>query len=53
MEELLTLSYNFGEPIDVLINGHNVTGIVEDLDEQQVKLSGEWYQLRDVTYNVH
>jgi len=49
MEELCTLSRNFNEPIKLRIDGRIVTGIVEDLDDDHVKLAGKWYPLAQVT----
>ena len=49
MEEILTLSYNFAEPIGIIVHGEKVIGIVEEMEDGRVNLSGTWYQLNEVT----
>lgn len=48
MEELLTLSCNFGLPIGLIVSGTPITGIVEEIDEDRVRLSGEWYPIAEI-----
>lgn len=54
ISELFTISSNFKEPIKVTFydpyNPKTVTGVVErmDIPNNRVKISGEWYPLKDV-----
>ncbi|XID91021.1 hypothetical protein ACF3MZ_21215 [Paenibacillaceae bacterium WGS1546] len=48
MEELLTLSCNFGLPIGLLVGNQHMTAVVEEIDDDRVRLAGEWYPLREV-----
>ncbi|WP_182300720.1 hypothetical protein [Cohnella cholangitidis] len=48
MEELLTLSLNFQEPIGVIVHGEPVIGIVEEMDDDRVNLSGAWYPIDEI-----
>lgn len=48
MEELLTLSCNFSEPIGLIVGDQHITGIVEEIDDDRVRLAGAWYPLKEV-----
>jgi len=48
MHELLILSYNFSEPIDVYVGDQLVTGIVDCLGDDAVLINGMWYPLRSI-----
>lgn len=51
LPELFMLSLNFQEPIGILVGGekpYTVTGIVESVDDQSIKLEGRCIQLIDV-----
>lgn len=48
MEELLTVSYNFKLPIGVTIGGYLHIGVVEDMDDDRIRLDGEWFSMQDI-----
>lgn len=51
LPELFTHSLNFDEPIGVLVAGdqpYTVTGVVEDVEDDAVRLCGRWIRLADV-----
>ncbi len=51
MEEYLIVSYNFECPVDVVIAGQHIIGLVEQLDEDdRVMISGKWYPIGEVQY---
>jgi len=51
MEEYLIVSCNFHCLVDVIIAGHHVTGLVEQLDEDdRVLIAGQWYSIGEVQY---
>lgn len=46
MEEYLIIAHNFKIPVDVILAGRHVTGIVEEIDEDgRVKIKGRWYPM--------
>ncbi|WP_391572181.1 hypothetical protein [Cohnella sp.] len=46
MEEYLIVSCNFRVPIDVIIAGQHVIGLVEQPDEKdRVLIAGQWYPI--------
>ncbi|MFC5528800.1 hypothetical protein [Cohnella yongneupensis] len=48
LPELLTLSFNFNEPIGILVGTQTVTGIIEDLTDDCFMVEGNWYLILDV-----
>ncbi|MFC5468396.1 hypothetical protein ACFPPD_06665 [Cohnella suwonensis] len=49
VEEYVMISHNFKLLIGVIINDRTVTGMVEQIDEDdRFLLSGEWYRLQDI-----
>lgn len=49
IEEIITLSLNFREPIGIIVDAKEINGVIEDMDElDRVLLAGEWYRLQDI-----
>lgn len=53
LDELFMLSYNFHEPVGIRLKVQHeqrtVTGVVEEMEDAQVMLAGQWYQHQDIT----
>jgi len=46
VEEYLIIAHNFKVPVDVILSGRHVIGMVEKIDEYgRVKIKGRWYPM--------
>jgi len=50
LEEFLIVSHNFQCPVEVVVEGRHISGLVEQLDEENVLIAGQWYLIEEVHY---